>query len=80
MLNVREQLAKGIFKRTSSIETTIPKKSAFLGTITPTGHCDFEVPEDCEYLSRDMKRNIRLQKSNNARQQRKELRRIRQGS
>lgn len=80
MLSLREKLARGIFESSKPTTTKIPKKSAFLGTITTEGYCDFDVPEDSEYLARDMKRNIRLQKSNNARKQRREVRRIRSGS
>lgn len=79
MLSLREQLAQGIFENTKST-VDIPKKSAFLGNITSEGFCDFEVPEDVEYLTKDMSRNNRLYKSNIARKHRKETKRLRFGS
>lgn len=78
MLSYREQLAKGIFESVKST-VTIPKKSAFLGTITTDGYCDFEVPEDEWYISKEDKRGTRLYQSNIARKHRKEIKRIRYG-
>ena len=77
MLSFREQLAKGNFA--SQAQTKIPKKSAFLGTITEDGYCDFNAPEDTWYIEKDTKRSSRLHKSTVARKQRKELKRIRFG-
>lgn len=79
MLSYREQLSKGLFKSEPKV-TNIPKKSAFLGTITPDGYCDFEVPEDQWYLEKDNKRSMRLHQSTVARKQRKVLKQIRFGS
>lgn len=78
MLSFREKLAKGIFESVKST-VNIPKKSAFLGTITEDGYCDYEVPEDTWYLSKDNKRGTRLHQSNIARKHRKETKRIRFG-
>ncbi|SOK58465.1 hypothetical protein [Yersinia phage fHe-Yen9-04] len=78
MLSFRDQLAKGIFENTKS-NVNIPKKSAFLGKITDDGFCDYDVPEDTWYLTRDLKRGSRLHQSNIARQHRKETKRIRTG-
>ena len=78
MLSYREKLAKGIFESVKST-ISIPKKSAFLGTITEDGYCDFEVPEDTWYLTKDNKRGTRLYQSNIARKHRKETKRIRFG-
>jgi hypothetical protein len=78
MLSFREKLAKGIFESVKS-SVDIPKKSAFLGTITEDGYCDFDVPEDTWYLSKDHKRALRLHQSNTARKSRKEIKRIRFG-
>lgn len=78
MLSFREKLAQGMFKANPQ-HTKIPKKSAFLGTITDDGYCDYDVPEDSEYLTKDMKRGSRLHQSTVARKQRKELKRIRFG-
>ncbi|WOL22723.1 hypothetical protein [Escherichia phage vB_EcoM_JNE01] len=77
MLSFREQLAKGNFA--AQAQTKIPKKSAFLGTITEDGYCDFNAPEDTWYIEKDTKRSSRLHKSTVARKQRKELKRIRFG-
>lgn len=79
MTSFREQLAQGKFESKTS-STNIPKKSAFLGTITEDGYCDYNVPEDSWYVSKDMKRSIRLHQSTVARKQRKELRRLLTGS
>lgn len=79
MTSFREQLAQGQFKSEPKI-TSIPKKSAFLGTITEEGYCDYNAPEDSWYISKDMTRSIRLHQSTVARKQRKELRRLRTGS
>jgi hypothetical protein len=78
MLSFREKLAKGIFESVKS-SVDIPKKSAFLGTITEDGYCDYDVPEDTWYLSKDNKRGLRLHQSNTARKNRKEIKRIRFG-
>lgn len=78
MLSFRDKLAKGIFESTIST-VKIPKKSAFLGTITDDGFCDYDVPEDTWYLTRDLKRGSRLHQSNIARQHRKTTKRIRTG-
>lgn len=78
MLSFRDQLAKGILKSTKS-NVNIPKKSEFLGKITDDGFCDYNVPEDTWYLTRDLKRGYRLHQSNIARQHRKETRQIRSG-
>lgn len=78
MLSFRDQLAQGIFEVTKST-VKIPKKSPFLGTITTDGYCDYDVPEDTWYLTRDSKRGLRLHQSNTARKQRKETKRIRSG-
>lgn len=79
MLSFRDQLAKGIFTSVNTIINNIPKKSEFLGTITDDGYCDFEVPEDSWYLTKDLKRGTRLHQSNIARKHRKETKRIRFG-
>lgn len=79
MLSYREQLSKGLFKSEPKVNN-IPKKSAFLGTITEDGYCDFDVPEDSWYVTKDNKRSIRLHQSTLARKQRKETKRIRFGS
>lgn len=79
MTSFREQLAQGQFKSEPKV-TSIPKKSAFLGTITEEGYCDYNAPEDTWYITKDMKRSIRLHQSTLARNNRKELRRIRSGS
>lgn len=78
MLSFREKLAKGIFESVKS-SVNIPKKSAFLGTITDEGYCDYDVPEDVWYLSKDFKRGTRLYQSNIARKCRRETKRIRFG-
>lgn len=78
MLSFREKLAKGIFESVKS-SVDIPKKSAFLGTITEDGYCDYDVPEDTWYLSKEDKRGLRLHQSNTARKNRKEIKRIRFG-
>ena len=78
MLSFREKLAKGIFESVKS-SVDIPKKSAFLGTITEDGYCDYDVPEDTWYLSKDNKRGLRLHQSNTARKNRKEIKRLRFG-
>lgn len=79
MLSFRDQLAKGIFTSVKTVINNIPKKSPFLGTITEDGYCDFDVPEDSWYLSKDLKRGTRLHQSNIARKHRKETKRIRFG-
>lgn len=79
MLSLREQLAKGIFESTTISSVEIPKKSPFLGVITDDGYCDYNVPEDVEYLTKDTARNERLYKSSVARKQRKETKKIRFG-
>lgn len=78
MLSFRDQLAKGILNTVKST-FEIPKKSAFLGSLTDNGYCDYEVPEDDWYISKDIKRGTRLHQSNNARKHRKEIKRIRFG-
>ncbi len=78
MLSIREKLAKGIFESVEST-VTIPKKAESLGSITEDGYCDYEVPEDTWYLSKDTKRGTRLHQSNIARKHRRETRRIRTG-
>lgn len=78
MLSFREQLSQGKFESKPTV-TKIPKKSAMLGTITEDGYCDYEVPEQTEYLSRDLKRGNRLHQSTLARKQRKQMRKIRYG-
>ena len=75
MTSFREQLAQGKFESKTS-STEVPKKSAFLGSITDEGYCDYNVPEDSWYIEKDMTRSIRLHQSTNARKQRKELRKI----
>ncbi|AGC34709.1 hypothetical protein GNZ01_06520 [Escherichia coli] len=77
MLSFREQLAKGQFQ--AKAQTNIPKKSAFLGTITEDGFCDYDAPEDSWYITKDTKRSNRLHKSTIARKHRKELKKIRFG-
>lgn len=79
MLSFREKLAQGIFETSTPSVVKIPKKSAFLGTITQEGYCDFEAPESEWYLTKDSTRGNRLYKSTVARKQRKELKRIRFG-
>lgn len=71
MLSFREQLAKGQFA--AKAQTSIPKKSAFLGTITEDGYCDYNAPEDSWYITKDTKRSNRLHKSTVARKQRKRI-------
>lgn len=75
MTSFREQLAQGQFESKQS-NVKIPKKSNFLGTITEDGYCDYDAPEDSWYITKDMKRSIRLHQSTQARKQRKELRRL----
>lgn len=79
MLSFREKLAQGIFESQPKV-TDIPRKSAFLGTITDDGFCDYEVPEDVWYLTKSTERSNRLHKSTIARKHRKEVKRIRFGS
>lgn len=78
MLSFREKLSQGILE-SKQTSTDIPKKSAFLGTITEDGYCDFDVPEESWYLSKDLKRGNRLHQSTLARKHRKETRKIRFG-
>ena len=80
MLSLREQLANGIFESTTVSSVEIPKKSPSLGIITEDGFCDYNVPEDVDYLTKSTTRNERLHKSSIARKHRKETRKIRQGS
>ncbi|EAZ2023008.1 hypothetical protein BZF66_06815 [Salmonella enterica] len=79
MLSFREKLAQGIFESQPKV-ADIPRKSAFLGTITNEGFCDYEVPEDVWYLTKSTERSNRLHKSTIARKHRKEVKRIRFGS
>lgn len=74
MLSFREKLSQGIFESKPTV-TNIPKKSAFLGTITDDGYCDYDVPEDTWYLSKDPKRGSRLHQSTVARKHRNNLKR-----
>lgn len=78
MLSFREQLSQGKFESKPTV-TNIPKKSAFLGTITEDGYCDYDVPEDSVYIEKDLKRGNRLYQSTLARKHRKETRKIRFG-
>lgn len=79
MISFREKLAKGIFECKQTV-ADIPKKSAFLGTITEDGFCDYEAPEDVWYLTKSTERSNRLHKSTTARKHRQEVKRIRFGS
>lgn len=89
MLTVREQMAQGTFTfasetnpntpQLSKHKTSIPRKSPFLGTITEDGYCDFDVPEDETYISKDVTRAVRMDKSERARKQRRNLRELRSG-
>lgn len=79
MLSFREKLAQGIFESQPKV-TAIPRKSAFLGTITENGFCDYEVPEDDWYLCKSTEKSNRLHKSTTARKHRKELKRLRFGT
>ena len=76
MLSFRERLAQGIFDNKPKAPS-LPRKSAFLGTITEDGYCDYAVPEDEWYLTKDCKRGSRLHQSTVARKNRKELKRLR---
>lgn len=78
MISFRDKLAKGIFEIQPKV-TAIPKKSAFLGTITEDGFCDYDVPEDNWYIPKSNERSNRLHKSTTARKQRQELKRLRFG-
>lgn len=74
MLSFREQLAKGHFSKSTSVK--IPKKHESLGTIDENGYCDFDVPEDSWFLTREKNRANRMVKSERARAQRRNIRRI----
>lgn len=76
MLSIREQLALGHLCSKVQKDVKIPKKSAFLGTITDEGYCDYDVPEESWYLDKDMTKAHRLMKSVRARNQRKKIRMI----
>lgn len=78
MISFRDKLAKGMLECQPKTNA-IPKKSAFLGSITEDGFCDYEVPEDNWYIPKSKERSNRLHKSSTARKQRQELKRLRFG-
>ena len=79
MLSIREQLFKGLLTETKKVQssTKIPRKSAFLGTITQDGYCDYEVCEEDWFITKDNTRANRMALSDKARKHRKELRALR---
>jgi hypothetical protein len=79
MISFRDKLAKGILECQPTV-TAIPKKSAFLGTITEDGFCDYDAPEDNWYIEKSTDKSNRLHKSTTARKHRQELKRLRFGS
>lgn len=76
MLSIREQLFKGLLTETNKVQssTKIPRKSPFLGTITPDGYCDYEVCEEDWFITKDNTRANRMALSEKARKHRRELR------
>lgn len=64
-MSIREQMAKGVF------ESTNPQKETV--AYVPN---EFEVPEENYFILKDKTRSERMEKSNRARQWRKELRSI----
>lgn len=84
MLTVREQIAMGIF---DAFKEDISDKDPVIEntektprmTITTNGYLDYEVSIGEEYLEKDCARAIRMDKSDRARKNRRELRRLKTG-